>query len=131
MLVEALATGRSPREIGVEAGRRMVGQLPASADPVERLEINAARQGFEPRRVERQSSVDLVLDRCPYQSSALAAPEIVCQLHLGIAEGIAQASGGAVEVVRLVARDARRAGCRLILSRTAEPELGEESRRPR
>ncbi len=88
---------------------------PDTADPVDRLEINAARHGFEPRRVERRSSVELVLGRCPFEATA-AAPEIVCELHCGSAEGIAEASGGAVEVTDLVAHT-RRAGCRLKLTR--------------
>ena len=122
MLVRALASGRSPREVGVEAGRGMATQLPETADPIDRIEMNAVRHGFEPRRVERHSSVDLVLCRCPYQAPATAAPDIVCQLHLGIAEGLAQASGDSVSVTGLVARDPRRAGCRLTLART--PEAG-------
>ncbi|MCA1842594.1 MAG: MarR family transcriptional regulator [Actinobacteria bacterium] len=120
MLVEALASGRSPREVGVEAGCRMAAQLPETADPVDGIEMNAARQGFEPRRIERGSSVDLVLCRCPYQAPATAAPDIICQLHLGLAEGMAQAAGDRVSVTGLVTRDPRRAGCRLTLARTTE-----------
>ena len=115
LLVEALASGRSPRDVGVEAGRRLAADLPATADPVDRFEMFAARRGFEPRRVNRRSSVDLVLCRCPYESSATASPGIVCQLHLGLAEGIAQASDGAIEVAGLTTRDPRKAGCRLSL----------------
>jgi predicted ArsR family transcriptional regulator len=117
LLVQVLASGRSPREVGVEAGRRMAAELPKTADPVDRIEINAARQGFEPRRVERRSSVDLVLGRCPFQAPAIAAPDIICQLHLGLAEGIAQAADDSLEVTGLIVRDPRRAGCRLMLSR--------------
>jgi len=117
MLAEMLRSGRSAREVGAEAGRRIASSLPDTADSVDRLEINAARYGFEPRRVERRSSVELVLGRCPFEATAVAVPEIVCELHCGIAEGIAEASGGAVEVVDLVARDPRRAGCRLKLTR--------------
>ncbi len=116
MLVEALRSGRSPRDVGFEAGRQLVGTVPGVADPVECLEVLAAQRGFEPRRVERRGSVDLVLEHCPFQASATAAPDIVCQLHLGLAEGIAEAAGGTVEVAALVARDPRRAGCRLKLT---------------
>jgi predicted ArsR family transcriptional regulator len=117
MLVEALRSGRSPREVGAEAGRQLAATVPGSTDPVDRLEIIAAQRGFEPRRVERRGSVDLVLDRCPFQVTASIAPDIICQLHLGLAEGIAEASGGSVKVTELVARDPRRAGCRLKLTR--------------
>lgn len=115
MLLDMIRTSRGPREVGAEAGRRMAGELPATGDPVDRLEINAARQGFEPRRVPKRSGTELVLERCPFQVVARAAPDIVCELHRGLAEGLAEASGGAVEVEDLVARDPRRAGCRLKL----------------
>jgi predicted ArsR family transcriptional regulator len=117
LLAEMLRSGRSAREVGAEAGRRMAAALPDSVDPVDRLEVNAARHGFEPRRVERRSSVELVLGRCPFEATAAAAPDIVCELHFGIAEGIAEASRGAVEVTDLVAHNPRRAGCRLKLTR--------------
>jgi predicted ArsR family transcriptional regulator len=113
MLVEMVRSGRSARDVGAEAGRRMAASLPDTDDPVDRLEINAARQGFDPRRATTRSTVDLVLGRCPFQAAASAAPEIVCELHRGLAEGIAEATGGAVEVADLIARDPRRAGCRL------------------
>ncbi|HKY74560.1 MAG TPA: hypothetical protein VJS45_00355 [Acidimicrobiia bacterium] len=131
MLVEALASGRSPREVGAEAGRRMAAQLPETDDPVDRIEMNAVRLGFEPRRVERRSTVDLVLCRCPYRAPASTAPDIVCQLHLGLAEGLAEASGDSVSVTGLVARDPRRAGCRLSLARNAESGATEGSPRRR
>ena len=54
---------------------------------------------------------------CPFETAAGEAPEIVCQLHLGLAVGISEATGGAVAVTDLVARDPRRAGCRLKLER--------------
>ncbi len=118
LLVEALRSGRSPREIGAEAGRALATTVQGSADPVDRIETIAARRGFEPRRIERRDSIELVLDHCPFEVTASAAPEIVCQLHLGLAEGIAEASGGSVEVTELVARNPRRAGCRLKLKRS-------------
>jgi predicted ArsR family transcriptional regulator len=123
MLVQALRSGRSPREVGAEAGRELAATLPDTADPgdpVDRLEILATRRGFEPRRVERRNSVDLVLEHCPFQVTATTAPDIVCQLHLGLAEGIAEATGGGVEVIDLVAHDPRRAGCRLKLRRAPD-----------
>jgi len=118
MLVEMLRTGRSAREVGAEAGRRMAAELPDTDDPVDRLEINASRQGFQPQRAPTRSTVDLVLGRCPFEAAASAAPDIVCELHRGLAEGIAEATVGAIEVTDLIARDPRRAGCRLKLRAT-------------
>ena len=117
LLVEALRSGRSPREVGAEAGRQLAGSVHGSADPVDRIETIAARRGFAPRRVERRDSIELVLEHCPFASTATTAPEIICQLHLGLAEGIAEATGGSVEVIDLVTRNPMRAGCRLRMSR--------------
>jgi predicted ArsR family transcriptional regulator len=124
MLAEMVRSGRSAREVGVETGRRIAAGLSDMTDPVDRLEVNAARHGFDPRRVERRSSVELVLDRCPFEATAVGAPEVVCELHRGMAEGIAEASGGAVEVTDLVARNPRRAGCRLKLTRLSDFATG-------
>jgi predicted ArsR family transcriptional regulator len=118
MLLEVLRTGRSAREVGAEAGRRLAAGLPDTDDPVDRLEINASRQGFQPRRAATRSTVDLVLGRCPFQAAASAAPDIVCELHRGLAQGIAEATDGTIEVTDLIARDPRRAGCRLKLRPT-------------
>jgi predicted ArsR family transcriptional regulator len=119
MLLELVRSGRSPRQVGAEAGRRMAADLPDTADPLDRLEINAIRQGFEPRRTKTRSSIDLILGRCPFQAAASAAPEVVCELHRGLAEGVVEATGGALEVTDLIARDPRKAGCRLKLKRTS------------
>jgi predicted ArsR family transcriptional regulator len=118
MLLELVRSGRSARQVGVEAGRRMAADLPRTADPLDRLEINAIRQGFEPRRAKTRSSIDLILGRCPFQAAASAAPEVVCELHRGLAEGVVETTGGALEVTDLIARDPRKAGCRLKLKRT-------------
>lgn len=121
MLLDLLRGGCSPRQVGAEAGRAMAQVLPDTADPIERLRVNAARHGFEPRRVAGRSTIDLILERCPFQAAAATAPDVICQLHRGFAEGVAEAAGGAVEVVDLVARDPRRAGCRLKLRSTVPP----------
>lgn len=117
LLVEALRSGRSPRQVGIEAGRQLAAEVQGSADAVDRIETIAARRGFAPRRVERRDSIELVLEHCPFESTAATAPEIICQLHLGLAEGIAEASGGSVEVTDLIARNPKRAGCRLKMTR--------------
>ena len=115
MLLDMVHTGRSARDVGAEAGWHMAGELPDTTDPLDRLEINAARQGFEPRRAQTRSSTDLILGRCPFEAAASTDPDLVCELHRGIADGIAEASGGAIEVTDLIARNPRKAGCRLKL----------------
>src|SRR4051794_37953813 len=120
LLVEALRSGRSPREVGAEAGRQLAATIPDTVNPIDCIEMIAERRGVEPPRTERPDSVDLVLEHCPFEVTATSAPDIICQLHLGLAEGIAEATGGTVEVTELVARDPRRAGCRLKLRRVPD-----------
>ena len=65
-----------------------------------------------------RSSIDLILGRCPFQIAARAAPEVICELHRGLAEGVVEATGGTLRVTDLIARDPRNARCRLKLQRT-------------
>ncbi|HVW34318.1 MAG TPA: helix-turn-helix domain-containing protein [Acidimicrobiia bacterium] len=112
-LAEALRTGESPEEVGRRAGHRAPA-TPRAAGPVEAVADEMARQGFEPSLRTRRGAVEVVLGHCPYRAAALANPEAVCALHLGLAQGAAERVGG-VEVESLVPRDPRRAGCRLLL----------------
>jgi predicted ArsR family transcriptional regulator len=97
--------------------------LVGTGDQLDLLEGEMARRGFRPNRFERGRRVDFVLERCPFADVAGPDPSTVCQLHLGLAEGLAEGLGG-LTVKRLVAKDARRAGCRLIVQTdpTTTPE---------
>jgi predicted ArsR family transcriptional regulator len=114
LLAEILRTGNSP----VEVGRRSVRtrrRLTETDDPVATVVDAMARQGFEPVVRTRREGVEIVLQACPFESAALADPDSVCALHLGIAEGVADLTGDRVIVDELVPHDARRANCRLRL----------------
>jgi predicted ArsR family transcriptional regulator len=63
--------------------------------------------------------VEFTLRRCPFAEVAAADPDTICQLHLGLAEGLAEGLGQ-LTVDRLVPRDPHRAGCRLIIRRAPE-----------
>ncbi len=115
MLLELLGGGVTSREVGRRAGRRFAADHRPAGDVVEVLEAVARRLGFEPRTEERPGGADVVLERCPFLGPATEAPGIVCDLHRGIAEGIADSVGGAV-VSDLVVRPPRRAGCRIQVS---------------
>jgi predicted ArsR family transcriptional regulator len=72
------------------------------------------RRGFDPVvRNARGGRVDVVLRNCPFESAVLADPDTICDLHLGIAEGVAELAGERLVVDELVAHDPRRANCRL------------------
>jgi predicted ArsR family transcriptional regulator len=117
MLAEVIRTGRSPREIGRGEGRRR--QVASGADLAEQLAELMARCGFDPETEVVGRRIELVLRRCPFESTAVADPATICALHLGIAEGLAEGVDE-VERVDLVARDPRRADCLLCF------ELGTE-----
>jgi predicted ArsR family transcriptional regulator len=117
LLTEVVRSGRSPREVGRVAGRREATPARSGADAIDALERDAARQGFEPARRARRGRVELVLQKCPYETAATADPKTVCQLHLGWAEGLAERAGN-VAVEGLVVEDPHAAGCRLRLQAT-------------
>ena len=115
LLLRMVATGRSAREVGAEAGRSVKPSLETHADPLDALEAEMARRGFQPQRVAESSSLDIVLQRCAFEVAADADPDVVCELHLGLSEGITEVLGGGLEVTDLVAHDPTQAGCRLKL----------------
>lgn len=133
-LSEILRTGSTPVEVGRRVGRRRrLGQAtradeadatpPPTAeaaggddrtDAIDSLVDQMARHGFDPvvERAPGDEHADIVLHNCPFSSVALADPDSVCGIHLGIAYGIAESLDGLV-VDGLEPHDPRRAGCRL------------------
>jgi predicted ArsR family transcriptional regulator len=117
LLAEALRTGAPPQEVGRQAGLARASELSRVAPPADALaaiEHEMARRGFRPVRRQRPRGVELVLERCPFESAAAANPGAVCSLHRGLAEGLAEGIEG-VEVEDLVAKNPHKAGCRLVM----------------
>lgn len=114
LLLELHKSGRSPREVAADFGRNLVPPR-SSSRSLEYLEAEMARRGFEPHRREQADEVELVLGRCPYAALAATDPDVVCEMHLGLAEGIVEAAGADLEITTLVARDPAQAGCSLSL----------------
>ena len=80
--------------------------------PMEDFVLAMAEEGFEPVVRAADRSVEVRLDACPFSSAALTDPDTVCELHLGLARGVAESVGG-IEVDELVTNDPRKAHCRL------------------
>ena len=118
LLAEVIRTGDTPLEVGRREGRRLREATAHPAD-VAFVESAMAKEGFAPTVRRTGTRVDVVLERCPFESTALDDPDTVCALHLGLAEGLVDGPGD-VRVDDLVANDPRRAGCRLRLR--VEPE---------
>jgi predicted ArsR family transcriptional regulator len=119
-LSDAVKYKRSPRQVGAEDGLRRGLENSSAGDSVDAMEQQLVQRGFRPTRSERGRKVDFVLGRCPFAEVAADNPDTVCQLHLGLAEGLAQGLGG-LTVERLTAKDAHRAGCRLVVKRDSVP----------
>ena len=118
-LLVQVATGRDPVEVGAEHGRRLADAAP-ERDPVDVLDAVARRHGFDPTVEPAPGGVDLVLGRCPFAAS-VTPDRLVCDLHRGMAEGIAARRGGAV-VVSLAAAPPHEGGCRFHVRVTAPEE---------
>lgn len=112
-LAEMVRTGDAPMEVGRREGRRRAALAEESAIPGQVLADEMARQGFEPRSRREGPNMTITLDSCPFESTAQADPDTVCDLHLGMAQGLAETVGD-VEVQALVRRDPRTAGCQLM-----------------
>ena len=112
LLSEIIRTGDSPVDVGRRAGRHVPAATRDIADPVAGLVDAMERHGFEPIAKRRGKQVEIVLGACPFATTALADPETVCGLHLGLAHGAADELGGIV-IDELVTRDPRRGVCRL------------------
>lgn len=116
-LAEAMRTGASPEDAGRRAGlaraREMARREPPG-DGIEAIEHEMARAGFKPSRRDRPRGVEVVLERCPFESAASVNAKAVCLVHFGLAKGLAEGIGG-VEVEGLVPKNPHKAGCRLLL----------------
>jgi predicted ArsR family transcriptional regulator len=87
---EAVEIGRA---WGVEAGRRT-----RSRSCVKALTGEMQRLGFAPETETVANLSDMAFTHCPFRELAEAYPELVCNLHRGISEGIvAEVGGGTVE----------------------------------
>ena len=84
------------------------------------------RLGFAPREAGEKEIPDLVLGRCPFADGVEATGgHLICELHHGLARGIAETAAPEVEVTDLVVEAPRTAGCRLRLS-PRERRAGDE-----
>lgn len=112
LLAEIIRTGDTPVEVGRRAGRQFsVAAGPAEASVTDIAAVMAS-QGFEPEVRTRGRKVDVVLHSCPFESAVLTDRDTVCDLHLGLAEGLAEGTDQVV-MDELIAKDPRRAGCRI------------------
>ena len=91
-LAEALADDVAHRSESVAAGRRWAERVSApTGSPAEAITDSFARLGFDPEPADDT----IRLRACPFREAARRHPEVVCQVHLGLAQGLARrATGG-------------------------------------
>ncbi|MHB1519168.1 MAG: helix-turn-helix transcriptional regulator [Acidimicrobiales bacterium] len=116
LLADAMKHDWSPREVGRREGLRRGYEHGTDEDSVDAMEQELIRNGFRPGRSDRGRQINFVLGRCPFAEVASTNPDAVCQLHLGLAEGLAEGLG-ALTVDRLTVKSAHKAGCRLVIER--------------
>ncbi len=114
LLSEVIRTGDSPTEVGRRAAVTLGSGDDRSIDPAVRLTDSIARYGFDPVLDRAGCAVEIVLRVCPFETVALADPDTVCDLHLGISQGLAESIGGLV-VDDLIRNDPRERELRIAL----------------
>jgi len=67
----------------------------AGAECLDALLLEQTRLGFDPAVVEDDEGVTLAFAHCPFRDLAEAHPELVCNLHRGLVEGVVDAFAGA------------------------------------
>lgn len=84
---------RDARAAGVEWGRELIDECGRTGDDARQSVLEAlARLGFAPDD-EPDARRGIALRRCPLLSAARRYPTIVCQVHLGIVEGMLERLG--------------------------------------
>lgn len=126
-LSEMLRSGSTAVEVGRRVGRRRRLGPASSDDPIATLVAQMARHGFDPDVEVADGQADITLRTCPFASVALADPDTVCEIHLGMAYGVADSFDGLV-VDGLEPHDPREANCRLRchVERTTAPATTHE-----
>jgi predicted ArsR family transcriptional regulator len=61
---------------------------------VKALTSEMHRLGFDPENTQLGDTTDIAFSHCPFRELAEAYPELVCNLHRGICEGVVEAVGG-------------------------------------
>ncbi len=104
LLLQVITSGRRPYEIGrlaAEAGRDT---KPSAADD---LMQRLTADGFEPVRTADDT---VTLGHCPFADVAAQSPDVVCELHQGLLDGLLASAEPQLHA-ELDARDPRLAGC--------------------
>lgn len=112
-------------------GRRIGREMAADTDGAtgaDALEDSLRAMGFWPVREQAGSRTTFRLCNCPYRDVAKSNMNVVCTLHLGIAEGVVQGASDAARVTSFEAKDPEQAGCVIEIDSPAVTESKEIAR---
>jgi predicted ArsR family transcriptional regulator len=121
LLASVAATAVVDQELLAEAGRvqgRIAGAARAAAGVqscLEALVDELADLGFDPAVADDGAVTTVGFTHCPFRELAEAHPDVVCQLHRGIVEGVIQGVPNAEVLVESFATLADRDPCRVEL----------------
>jgi len=93
----AAATGvaaEAVAEVGRDQGRRSAVARTAASSCIAAVMDELADLGFDPAAVTDGGTTTIAFTHCPFAELASAFPEVVCQLHRGIVEGMVGHLGG-------------------------------------
>ncbi|HET6916290.1 MAG TPA: helix-turn-helix domain-containing protein [Acidimicrobiales bacterium] len=115
-LAEALGSGASPYEVGTRIGLRRARQIQTRHRDVEPADIvltEMLERGFRPSLKDMGDRLEYSLHRCPFSSVADQNPQVVCELHRGLMDGLAQGLDHPLQVVEFTPRRTKRQACRI------------------
>ena len=113
LMAEMIKSKQSARDVGRAAGKNRFSRLSGpKRGALVALQDSLTADGFSPRRSRSKGGWEFTLDRCPYAEVASADPGTVCQLHLGMLEGMVATLDPQVDLA-LSLRDPRKAGCKV------------------
>lgn len=123
--VAVLAADRAEiRAQGRMIGREIVAEVDED-DGTAVLDDSLRAMGFWPRREQVEGKTRFELCNCPYRDVAESNIDVICTLHLGIAEGIVSGAGRRSRVSNFEARDPKTAGCVIEVESFENPESEE------
>jgi len=102
VLQAAAVGGLDPGDLadaGRDQGEADARKWPEGSDALGALVAEQARLGFDPEVAEVDHGAVVAFARCPFRELAESHPELVCQVHCGMVEGLIDGLGGA-EVVQ-------------------------------
>jgi predicted ArsR family transcriptional regulator len=115
LLAKAVTEGVSSLEVGREEGIKRGRDLLGKGNTCDLITQEMTVRGFCPTKIVDGQCVDLQLNRCPFADVVGSEGKTICQLHLGIVEGMVQVLGGTKVVGLMVADDPHQGRCHLVL----------------